>query len=74
MQFSAPPCTDGAVRLLRDRVQTCQGQRWGYVCYMIMAGLIKMLKLSVGSLVSLLKVSDIRHWSSTFQIFDLQMH
>ncbi|CAI8027223.1 Deleted in malignant brain tumors 1 protein [Geodia barretti] len=29
----APPCTDGEVRLLRDRVQTCQDQRWGYVCY-----------------------------------------
>ena len=31
--LSAPPCSEGEVRLLRDRVQSCHNQVWGYVCY-----------------------------------------
>ena len=30
---SAPPCSDGDVRLLLERVQICHNQTWGYVCY-----------------------------------------
>ena len=28
---SAPPCNDGEVRLLRDRVQMCAEEVWGYI-------------------------------------------
>ena len=28
----APPCSEGEVRLLLDRVQTCHNEIWGYVC------------------------------------------
>jgi hypothetical protein len=28
----APPCSEGEVRLLLDRVQTCHNEVWGYVC------------------------------------------
>ena len=30
---SAPPCSEGDVRLLLERVQICHNQTWGYVCY-----------------------------------------
>ena len=33
IDFSAPECAEGDVRLLRDRVQICENKRWGYVCY-----------------------------------------
>ena len=29
----APPCTEGDIRLLRDRVQFCHNNIWGYICY-----------------------------------------
>ena len=32
LAFLALPCHDGEVRLLRDRVQICKEQIWGYVC------------------------------------------
>ena len=30
--LSAPPCIEGELRLLKDRVQICQNTRWSYVC------------------------------------------
>ena len=30
--LSAPSCTEGKLRLLKDRVQICQNKRWSYVC------------------------------------------
>ena len=30
--LSAPPCSKGEVRLLKDRVQTCHNEVWNYVC------------------------------------------
>ena len=33
LDFLAPRCSDGEVRLLRNRVQICRNEVWGYVCY-----------------------------------------
>ena len=30
---TAQPCKEGDIRLLRDRVQLCHKQVWGYICH-----------------------------------------
>ena len=30
--YIAPPCTENEVRLMKDQVQICHNEVWGYVC------------------------------------------